>query len=57
MNVVNVNPKDVIFSLDIGTRTVIGTVGVMRDKKFSACLMGRQITAFDFSLQSTSTDF
>ncbi|WBW96036.1 cell division protein FtsA [Oceanirhabdus sp. W0125-5] len=35
MSVVNVNPKDVIFSLDIGTRTVIGTVGVMRDKKFS----------------------
>ncbi len=35
MSIGNVNPKDVIFSLDIGTRTVIGTVGVMRDKKFS----------------------
>ncbi|MCM1990608.1 cell division protein FtsA [Oceanirhabdus seepicola] len=35
MSGVNVNPKDVIFSLDIGTRTVIGTVGVMRGKKFS----------------------
>ncbi|MDD3223573.1 MAG: cell division FtsA domain-containing protein [Clostridium sp.] len=31
---VNVNPEEVIFSLDIGTRTVIGTVGVVRDKKF-----------------------
>lgn len=30
----NVNPEEVIFSLDIGTRTVIGTVGVVRDKKF-----------------------
>jgi cell division protein FtsA len=31
----NINPKDVIFSLDIGTRSVIGTVGVVRDKKFN----------------------
>jgi cell division protein FtsA len=31
----NVNPKDIIFSLDIGTRSVIGTVGVVRDKKFN----------------------
>ncbi|MDS0525768.1 rod shape-determining protein [Clostridium sp. SHJSY1] len=28
------NPKDIIFSLDIGTRSIIGTVGVVRDKKF-----------------------
>ena len=28
------NPKDIIFALDIGTRSVIGTVGIIRDKKF-----------------------
>ena len=28
------NPKEIIFSLDIGTRSIIGTVGVVRDKKF-----------------------
>ena len=28
------NQKDIIFSLDIGTRSIIGTVGVVRDKKF-----------------------
>lgn len=28
------NPKDIIFSLDIGTRSIIGTVGVVREKKF-----------------------
>ncbi|MBD7909956.1 MULTISPECIES: cell division FtsA domain-containing protein [Clostridium] len=28
------NPRDIIFSLDIGTRSIIGTVGVVRDKKF-----------------------
>ncbi len=28
------NPKDTIFSLDIGTRSVIGTVGIVREKKF-----------------------
>ncbi|HEY5524802.1 MAG TPA: cell division protein FtsA, partial [Clostridium sp.] len=28
------NPKDIIFSLDIGTRSIIGTVGVVRNKKF-----------------------
>lgn len=28
------NPKDLIFSLDIGTRSIIGTVGVVKDKKF-----------------------
>lgn len=29
-----INPKDIIFALDIGTRSVIGTVGIIRDKKF-----------------------
>lgn len=29
------SPKDVIFALDIGTRSIIGTVGVIRDKKFT----------------------
>lgn len=29
-----VNPNEVIFSLDIGTRSVIGTVGVLKGKKF-----------------------
>ncbi|WP_035290918.1 cell division FtsA domain-containing protein [Clostridium sp. KNHs214] len=31
----SINEKDVIFSLDIGTRTVIGTVGVVKDGKFN----------------------
>lgn len=31
---INFNPKDTIFSLDIGTRSVIGTVGVVKEKKF-----------------------
>ncbi|AAK78989.1 cell division protein FtsA [Clostridium acetobutylicum] len=31
----NINIEDLIFSLDIGTRTVIGTVGSIKDKKFS----------------------
>lgn len=30
-----INPKDLIFSLDIGTRSIIGTVGVVKEKKFS----------------------
>lgn len=30
----NINVDDLIFSLDIGTRTVIGTVGVVKDKNF-----------------------
>lgn len=30
----NFNIKDIIFSLDIGTRSIIGTVGVIKDKKF-----------------------
>lgn len=34
MNDTNINPQDVIFALDIGTRSVIGTVGTVRDKKF-----------------------
>lgn len=29
-----VNPNEIIFSLDIGTRSIIGTVGVLRGKKF-----------------------
>ncbi|MDP4088965.1 MAG: cell division FtsA domain-containing protein [Bacillota bacterium] len=29
-----VNPNEVIFSLDIGTRSIIGTVGVLKGKKF-----------------------
>jgi len=31
---INFNPKDTIFSLDIGTRSVIGTVGIVKEKKF-----------------------
>ncbi|MBW6409156.1 cell division protein FtsA [Clostridium weizhouense] len=34
MELRNFNPKDIIFSLDIGTRSIIGTVGLIRDKKF-----------------------
>ncbi|MFL0247816.1 cell division FtsA domain-containing protein [Candidatus Clostridium stratigraminis] len=34
MNSLKVNPKDVIFALDIGTRSIIGTVGIVREKKF-----------------------
>ncbi len=30
----NINPQDIIFALDIGTRSVIGTAGIVRDKKF-----------------------
>lgn len=29
-----INIQDVIFALDIGTRSVIGTAGIVRDKKF-----------------------
>jgi len=28
------NPKDIIFALDIGTRSIIGTVGIIKDKRF-----------------------
>lgn len=31
----NVNPQDLIFALDIGTRSVIGTIGIIKDKKFN----------------------
>jgi len=34
MRLMNINLEDLIFSLDIGTRTVIGTVGIVKDKKF-----------------------
>jgi cell division protein FtsA len=34
MNIPKINPKDLIFSLDIGTRSIIGTVGIVKDKKF-----------------------
>lgn len=34
MEASGINAEEVTFSLDIGTRTVIGTVGVVRDKKF-----------------------
>ena len=30
----NLSSQDIIFSLDIGTRSVIGTVGILKDKKF-----------------------
>ncbi|WP_125153842.1 cell division protein FtsA [Clostridium rectalis] len=30
----NINPKDIIFALDIGTRSIIGAVGIVKDKKF-----------------------
>lgn len=35
MNKLNINPDDIIFSLDIGTRSIIGTVGIIKDKKFT----------------------
>lgn len=35
MSILNFNPKDLIFTLDIGTRSVIGAVGVVKDKKFN----------------------
>lgn len=34
MNLLSINPKDIIFALDIGTRSIIGTVGIIKDKKF-----------------------
>lgn len=34
MKINNINPDETIFSLDVGTRSVIGTVGVVREKKF-----------------------
>lgn len=35
MDTTKLNQQDVIFALDIGTRTVIGTAGVVKDKKFN----------------------
>lgn len=35
MKISNINVRDIIFSLDIGTRSVIGAVGVVRDKKLN----------------------
>lgn len=34
MDNININTQDVIFALDIGTRSVIGTAGIVKDKKF-----------------------
>ena len=34
MEITNVNAEDLIFALDIGTRSIIGTVGKIVDKKF-----------------------
>ncbi|MEY7999885.1 cell division protein FtsA [Clostridium sp. Mt-5] len=35
MDLNGLNPQDVIFALDIGTRSVIGTAGIVQDKKFN----------------------
>ncbi|KEH91738.1 cell division protein FtsA [Clostridium botulinum] len=35
MNISDINPKDIIFALDIGTRSIIGNVGIVKDKKFN----------------------
>lgn len=34
MSISNISSNDVIFALDIGTRSIIGTVGIVKDKKF-----------------------
>jgi cell division protein FtsA len=34
LELTNINQQDVIFALDIGTRSVIGTLGIVKDKKF-----------------------
>ncbi len=34
MDLKELNPEDVVFALDIGTRSVIGTAGIVKDKKF-----------------------
>ena len=34
MEITNVNAEELIFALDIGTRSIIGTVGVIYEKKF-----------------------
>ncbi|MBU3196120.1 cell division protein FtsA [Clostridium algidicarnis] len=33
MDKINIDPKDIIFALDIGTRSVIGSVGIVENKK------------------------
>ena len=33
-----INSKDIKFALDVGTRSIIGTVGVVRDNKFHVIL-------------------
>lgn len=35
MNISDINPKDIVFALDIGTRSIIGNVGIVKDKKFN----------------------
>jgi cell division protein FtsA len=35
MDTAKLSSQDVIFALDIGTRTVIGTAGIVKDKKFN----------------------
>lgn len=34
MKISNLKHEDIIFSLDIGTRSIIGTVGIVKDRKF-----------------------
>lgn len=34
MKITNVNAEELIFALDIGTRSIIGTVGIIAEKKF-----------------------
>ncbi|MGH4139827.1 cell division protein FtsA [Clostridium sp.] len=34
MEITNINGEELIFALDIGTRSIIGTVGVITEKKF-----------------------
>ena len=41
MNLTSINNKDSIFALDIGTRTVIGTVGIIKDSKF--CVLAEEL--------------
>ncbi|GKX66875.1 cell division protein FtsA [Inconstantimicrobium mannanitabidum] len=41
MNIENLSEREAIFSLDIGTRSIKGTVGVVRDKKF--CVVAEKL--------------
>ena len=34
MEITNIHSEELIFALDIGTRSIIGTVGVIVEKKF-----------------------